>query len=243
MTLVPAMAEQRRARDDAAALPDVRPRRPGPRPARHARSTRLPTGCRYPSCAGKNILLASAPTSSAGAGPTWCAALIRKATVEAAPRGRRRRRHFRPATTRGTSGSASSRTATCSARSAAGSAVGGHRHDRDLHARPASGSPRARSSRPTSSSPRPGCTCWPFGGVELSVDGAPVDLAETMAYKALMLSGVPELRLHDRLHQRLVDAQGRPGRRLRRPPAQPHGRARPPQRGAARAGRHLTRCR
>ena len=30
-----------------------------------------------------------------------------------------------------------------------------------------------------------------FGGIELVVDGEPVDLAETMAYKALMLSGVP----------------------------------------------------
>lgn len=31
----------------------------------------------------------------------------------------------------------------------------------------------------------------PFGGIELSVDGAAVKLHETMAYKALMLSGVP----------------------------------------------------
>lgn len=30
-----------------------------------------------------------------------------------------------------------------------------------------------------------------FGGIELEVDGEPVDLASTMAYKALMLSGVP----------------------------------------------------
>jgi monooxygenase len=30
-----------------------------------------------------------------------------------------------------------------------------------------------------------------FGGIELVVDGEPVDLADTMAYKALMLSGVP----------------------------------------------------
>jgi cation diffusion facilitator CzcD-associated flavoprotein CzcO len=30
-----------------------------------------------------------------------------------------------------------------------------------------------------------------FGGIELFVDGEPVDLASTMAYKALMLSGVP----------------------------------------------------
>ncbi|WP_206062916.1 flavin-containing monooxygenase [Nocardioides piscis] len=30
-----------------------------------------------------------------------------------------------------------------------------------------------------------------FGGIALTVDGAPVDVADTMAYKALMLSGVP----------------------------------------------------
>jgi cation diffusion facilitator CzcD-associated flavoprotein CzcO len=30
-----------------------------------------------------------------------------------------------------------------------------------------------------------------FGGIELAVDGAKVDLPETMAYRALMLSGVP----------------------------------------------------
>ena len=30
-----------------------------------------------------------------------------------------------------------------------------------------------------------------FGGIELVVDGEPVDLPRTMAYKALMLSGVP----------------------------------------------------
>jgi monooxygenase len=30
-----------------------------------------------------------------------------------------------------------------------------------------------------------------FGGIELSVDGAPVDLPRTMAYKSMMLSGVP----------------------------------------------------
>ena len=30
-----------------------------------------------------------------------------------------------------------------------------------------------------------------FGGTELTVDGAPVRLPETMAYKGMMLSGVP----------------------------------------------------
>ena len=32
-----------------------------------------------------------------------------------------------------------------------------------------------------------------FGGVELSVDGRPVDLAKTLAYKGVMISGVPNL--------------------------------------------------
>jgi monooxygenase len=36
-----------------------------------------------------------------------------------------------------------------------------------------------------------GLNLVPFGGIELSVDGATVKIPETMAYKALMLSGVP----------------------------------------------------
>lgn len=36
-----------------------------------------------------------------------------------------------------------------------------------------------------------GLKLLPFGGIELSVDGTCVDLADTMAYKALMLSGIP----------------------------------------------------
>ena len=36
-----------------------------------------------------------------------------------------------------------------------------------------------------------GLTLLPFGGLELSVDGEKVDVSETMAYRALMLSGVP----------------------------------------------------
>jgi monooxygenase len=36
-----------------------------------------------------------------------------------------------------------------------------------------------------------GLQLLPFGGIELTVDGDPVDVSSTMAYKALMLSGVP----------------------------------------------------
>ena len=36
-----------------------------------------------------------------------------------------------------------------------------------------------------------GLQLLPFGGMDLVVDGEPVDYSQTMAYKALMLSGVP----------------------------------------------------
>ena len=36
-----------------------------------------------------------------------------------------------------------------------------------------------------------GLNLLPFGGIDFSVDGSKVAVAETMAYKALMLSGVP----------------------------------------------------
>ena len=36
-----------------------------------------------------------------------------------------------------------------------------------------------------------GLQLLPFGGLDLVVDGEPVDYSQTMAYKALMLSGVP----------------------------------------------------
>ena len=48
---------------------------------------------------------------------------------------------------------------------------------------------------------------------------------EPSTYKGMMLERRPQLRLHARLHQRLLDAEGRPHLRIRLPPAQPHGRA------------------
>ena len=65
-----------------------------------------------------------------------------------------------------------------------------------------------------------------LGGLELEVDGTPVDLGSTIAYKGMMLGGVPEPRLHGRLHQRILDAEGRPGGRLRVPAAVAHARER-----------------
>ena len=71
-----------------------------------------------------------------------------------------------------------------------------------------------------------------------SVDGAPVDVAEHHDLQGADAQRRAQLRLHDRLHQRLLDAEGRPGRRLRLPAARPHGRARRTDgRGAARTRR------
>ena len=70
-----------------------------------------------------------------------------------------------------------------------------------------------------------GLNLVPIAGIDLTVDGEHVDLPETMGYKGMMLSGVPEHGDLARLHERLLDAQVRPHLRVRVPPAQPHGRA------------------
>ncbi len=65
-----------------------------------------------------------------------------------------------------------------------------------------------------------------FGGATVTVDGQPVDLTKTMAYKGMMLSGLPNMVYHGWLHQRVVDAEGRPGVGIRLPVAELHGRQR-----------------
>ena len=54
---------------------------------------------------------------------------------------------------------------------------------------------RARSSRPTSIVTATGLNLLAFGGIDLAVDGEPVHLPDTMAYKGMMLSGVPNFAL------------------------------------------------
>ena len=55
-----------------------------------------------------------------------------------------------------------------------------------------------------------------FGGIELSVDGEPVKLGRDHGLQRDDAQRRAQLRLHHRLHERLVDAQGRPGRGVRR---------------------------
>ena len=140
--------------------------------------------------------------------------------------GRVRRRHplQAGATTRGTSGCAWCPTATCSRPSGTGGprwsptaiktftergvrtrvrrrAGGRHRGDRDRPAAARAGRRRARRGRPAGPAARD--------------DGLQGHDAQRRA----------ELRLHHRLHQRVLDAEGGPGERVRLPAAPVHGRS------------------
>ena len=86
-----------------------------------------------------------------------------------------------------------------------------------------SSSPGAGST-PTSSSPRPASTCSSSAACEIDVDGERARPAAAAHLQGDDAERRPQPRLHDRLHQRLLDAEGRPRRRIRLPPAQPHGR-------------------
>ena len=61
-----------------------------------------------------------------------------------------------------------------------------------------------------------------LGGMQVSIDGTPINMAGGISYKGMMCRGVPNFCFHPRLHQRLVDAQVQPGGRIYLPPAQSH---------------------
>ncbi len=81
-----------------------------------------------------------------------------------------------------------------------------------------------------------------FGGAEVKRNGEPIDLTDTMAYKGMMLTRHAEHGVHHRLHQRVVDAEGRPGLGVRLPSAELHGRQRLRHRRAAASGRRGRRA-
>ena len=147
-----------RARHDAAALADLHPLVPGTDPIANA----LRACCRARARLRDHALeehRAARPASTSSAGAARSS--MRKAHPRTAAKRSCRRattstRTSSRATTRGTSGCAWCPTATCSRRSAHGDGVDRHRHDRALHRARDPAAPPARSSRPTSSSPRPG---------------------------------------------------------------------------------------
>ena len=93
---------------------------------------------------------------------------------------------------------------------------------------------RRRAATPTSIVTATGLNLLALGGMSSPSTAARSSSPKTMGYKGMMLSGVPNLALALRLHQRLLDAEVRPDLRVRLPAAQPHGRARlPPVRARA----------
>ena len=67
-----------------------------------------------------------------------------------------------------------------------------------------------------------------FGGIALEVDGREVVLSESHGLQGPDAQRRPELRVRRRLHERVLDAEGRPRLRVRLPAAGLHGRARLP---------------
>ena len=103
---------------------------------------------------------------------------------------RRRRPTSRRRTTRGTSGSAPCPTATCSRRSASGAAsvVTDRIETFTEHGLLLESGRELEADIIVTAT---GLELQAFGGFDLVVDGAPVDLHDTLAYKGLMLSDVP----------------------------------------------------
>ncbi len=84
-----------------------------------------------------------------------------------------------------------------------------------------------------------------MGGMTVHASTARPSIPPTrFAYKGMMYSDVPNLARRLGLHQRLVDAEGRPGLRIRLPAAQSHAQGRPaPVHAAARRSRRWSACR
>ena len=119
VTLVPAMAETRRARDDAAALAELRRLAAGRGPDRQlAAPAAAGAGSRTRSCAGRTSLLTMLSFQLSRRRPSLVKALLRKGLEKQLPPGYDIDTHFTPRYNPGTSACAWCPTATCSRRSA-----------------------------------------------------------------------------------------------------------------------------
>ena len=127
-----------------------------------------------------------------------------------------------PPTTRGISGCARCPTVTCSRRSQR-RRLGGHRPHRDLHRdRDPAGvrnAPRRRHHRHRNGFERPAVRRYVADGRRRAGEHRPT----RVAYKGMMLTGVPNFVVRVRLHQLVVDAEDRPDLRALLPAAGPHG--------------------
>ena len=170
----------------------------------------LPAGAAHRVIRAKNLVTNVAPLRGQpalpGRGPHGASP---GSTPASSGRGGRARALHAGLRTRGTSACASCRTATSSPRSARGR-VGGHRHRGPVHPARDPAGRRTASSRPTRSSPRPGCgSRWP-AACALSVDGADVRAARALPLQGRDVRRGAQPRGLPRLHQQLVDAARRP---------------------------------
>jgi hypothetical protein len=65
-----------------------------------------------------------------------------------------------------------------------------------------------------------------MSGLQLTVDGAPVDLSKTITYKGMMSERCPKPCFRLRLHERVLDVEMRPHGQVCLPAAEAHGPAR-----------------
>ena len=220
VTLIPSMADTAGARHDAPAVAHLHhvAARQGPdrqRPAADPPRADL----RARRSAGTRRSPRRRSSSSASVARSFAKKMLRKGVERQLPEGLRRRHplHAR-ATTRGTSGCASCPTATCSRRSRRGGRRSSPTTSRPSP-RPASSCSRASTSTPTSSSPPPASSCLFIGGIQLSIDGEPLEIAEQAHLQGDDARGRAEPRHRHRLHERLVDAEVRPHLPVRHPAA------------------------
>ncbi len=112
-----------------------------------------------------------------------------------------------------------------------------NRRDRAVHREGHPFEVRTGARGPTSSSPATGFHLNVLGDIAFSIDGKPLDFAQSVTYRGMMFTGVPNMAWVFGYFPRQLDAARRPGRRLRLPPAAAHeGPAGAPSRGCATSG-------
>ena len=226
VTLIPALAEfSFRACDDAAALTDLHRlatrRRPVRRPDAEMAARRSPpisqSGGRPRCTSARDFASPQVPELHAQATDApWPSGGCPKATTSRSTSAR--------ATTPGTSACAWRPTATCSARSA-GQGRRRHRHHRPVHQdwhQLCSGEQLDADIIVTAT----GLNIQLFGGAAVLRNGVPVEFNDTHGLQGHDADRPPNMAYDRRLHQRVVDSEGRLGLRVCLPAVELHGRQR-----------------
>ena len=217
-----------RARDHAAAHPDLdRPRCPARDTLADGLRAKLPAeAARTGSSGPRTSCSPRASTSSAGAAPSSARRLLRRRRCAAAWTTRRYvDEHFTPPYDPWDQRLCVVPDGDLFRRSPTGRAEVVTDHIDTLRRPRASGCSPAGCSRPTSSSPRPGCAAAVRRHRADASTASRSTSASSSSTAGVMLTRRAELRVLHRLHQRLLDAARRPDLTAGLPAAQPPGRA------------------